>query len=434
MSRAYKIYALSLMTAIYTVNLTDRALMGLMLESIKADLQLSDTQLGFVTGIAFALFYATAGLPLARWADRGNRARIAAIAIGLWSCTVMTCLFIASYWQLVLARIGAAVGEAGCKPPTYSLIGDYFPGAAERTRAMAVYWLGSPLAGLIAFIIGGWLLEHIGWRETFFAMALPGLILALLTLLTLRDRWREPPQRVHSQVLPSYREVVAILWTRHSSRHLVAAVVLFFFLGYGSAPWFAALLIRVHSLSTAEVGLWLGLTLGGCGIVGVLAGGFVSSRLFRDNERSQLRFTGIVVAMLVPMFTAFLFAPRPSLALLALALFQILINFFFAPTFSILQRLVPDDMRATTLAIVMLLANLIGMGIGPQLVGILSDIMRPTLGDTSLRVALLLVSFVALWSAFHFWRASDAVADDLVGREGQDRNRQPEKGALHVGT
>src|SRR5690349_1463529 len=151
-STGYERYVLATLTLVYTLNYLDRGLIILLLQPIKEDLHLSDTQLGFVTGIAFALFYATLGLPIARWADRGNRVTITSIAIGLWGLTVMVCLFVSNLVQLVLARIAAAVGESGCMPPTYSLVGDYFPAPAARTRAMAIYWLASPLALLISLI------------------------------------------------------------------------------------------------------------------------------------------------------------------------------------------------------------------------------------------------------------------------------------------
>src|SRR5688572_23768263 len=166
----YKRYALVMLTAVYMLNLVDRGLMMLLLQPIKDDLQLSDTQLGFLTGIAFGLFYAILGLPIARWADRGNRVTITSLAIGLWSLTVMACVLVGNFVQLVAARIAAAVGEAGCMPPTYSLLGDYFPGAAERTQAMSVYWMAAPLSALFTFIVGGWLNELYGWRITFFLM------------------------------------------------------------------------------------------------------------------------------------------------------------------------------------------------------------------------------------------------------------------------
>ena len=168
----YKRYVLSTLTLVYTLNYVDRGLIVLLLQPIKDDLHLSDTQLGFLTGIAFALFYATLGLPIARWADRGNRVTITSIAIGLWGLTVMSCVFVTNFAQLVLARIAAAVGESGCMPPTYSLVGDYYPAPAGRARAMSIYWLGNPFAALTSFIVGGWLNELYGWRITFFLLGI----------------------------------------------------------------------------------------------------------------------------------------------------------------------------------------------------------------------------------------------------------------------
>jgi len=178
-------YLLSIVTLIYGLNYLDRGLIVLLLQPIKDDLRLSDTQLGFLTGIAFALFYATLGLPIARWADRGNRVTITSAAIGLWGVTVMSCVLVTNFVQLLLARVAAAVGEAGCMPPTYSLVGDYFPSPTQRARAMAVYWLGNPLAAVTSFIIGGRLNEAYGWRTTFFLMGLPGLAMAVIAKLTL---------------------------------------------------------------------------------------------------------------------------------------------------------------------------------------------------------------------------------------------------------
>jgi len=183
-STAYKHYVLGVLTFVYTLNYLDRNLIVLLLQPIKTDLHLSDTQLGFLTGIAFGLFYATLGLPIARWADRGNRVTITSLAIGVWGATVMSCVLVANFAQLVLARIAASVGEAGCMPPTYSLLGSYFPKPVERTRAMSVYWLASPLSALVSFAAGGILAQRFGWRVTFFLMGLPALIAAVLVKAT----------------------------------------------------------------------------------------------------------------------------------------------------------------------------------------------------------------------------------------------------------
>lgn len=413
-SLAYKRYALAAMTSVYMLNLVDRGVMALMLQPIKEDLQLSDTQLGFLTGIAFGLFYATVGVPLARWADRGNRVTITSLAIGLWAVTVMISLFVTNYVQLVFARIAAAVGESGCKPPTYSLVGDYFPEPAERTRAMAIYITGSPLSALVSFVVGGWLNELYGWRITFFLMGIPGLILAVLVKLTvIEPRTQASSRAVRERPLPSMRVVMATLWGQRSCRHLSIALILFYTMGLGLWPWYAAFMVRSHGMETGELGVWLGLIFSLGGIAGVLIGGYVASRWFADNERGQMRLSALTVASVVPCYLAFLTLPQKHQALIALVPLMVVFSVFLGPTYALMQRLVSDEMRATMMAVMMLLANLIGFGIGPQVVGILSDLLMPVVGTDSLRYAMLLMSFVALWAAYHFWRVGETVKQDL---------------------
>jgi predicted MFS family arabinose efflux permease len=412
---AYRRYALVMMTAVYTLNIVDRGLMMLMLEPIKQDLNLSDTQLGLLTGIAFALFYATLGVPIARWADRGNRVNIAACSIALWAGTVMACLFVTTYVQLLIARAAAAVGEAGGKPPTYSLVGDYFPGPAERVRAMSIYWLSSPLAGVASFVVGGWMYARYGWRMTFFLAGLPGLVVAILVKLTIKEpREYMQPTRVQ-QPLPPMKEVLITLWRQRSCRHLSLALILLYTMGLGLSPWYAAFMMRSHGMSTVAVGVWFGMVVFGLGgTAGVLLGGHLCSRWFTNNERGQMRMTAVMVTLMVPCFVAFLMAPQKHAALLALTLLWAAFNFFLAPTYALMQRLVANEIRATAMAAVMLLANLIGMGIGPQIVGILSDLLFPILGNDSLRYSMLLMSLVALWAAFHFWCVGRSVEKDLA--------------------
>lgn len=407
-------YGLAILTAVYTLNLVDRGLIALLLEPIKQDLHLSDTQLGLLTGIAFALFYAVAGVPIARWADRGDRVTITSAAIALWGLTVMTCLFVTQYIQLVLARIAAAVGEAGCKPPTYSLVGDYFPAPAERIRAMSIYWLGGPLATLLSFIAGGWLNEHYGWRRTFFFAGIPGLILALIVKFTLHEpRTHHRAATAPEQPTPSMKRVLTILWQQRSSRHLTLALILLYTMGSGLSPWYAALMMRSHAMGTAELGLLLGLIFGAGGIGGVMLGGYVASRWFDGNERGQMRLSAVAVAAFVPCCAGFALLPQKYFALTALLPLIIAFNFFMGPTYALMQRLVPDDMRATVLAVIMLLVNLIGMGLGPQIVGILSDALTPTLHSDALRYAIVTTSVIALWSAWHFWQVGRSVHEDL---------------------
>jgi len=413
-SASYKRYVLGILTFVYTLNFLDRIVIVLLLQPIKEDLHLSDTQLGFVTGIAFGLFYATLGLPIARWADRGDRSKITAIAIGLWGGTVMLCLIVTNFIQLVVARIAAAVGEAGCMPPTYSLVGDYFPAPGERARAMGIYWLASPLSSLVGFVVAGWLNERFGWRDTFFVMGIPGLLAAALVRLTIVEpRVYGGRAQVSERHLPRMVNVLRALWRQRSSRHLILATTLLWTMGLGLAPWYAAFMMRSHGMGTAELGTWLGTIFGLGGTVGTLSGGYVAGRWLIQDERGQMRMTAVVIASLVPCFVMFLLLPQKHQALIALMPLAVVFPFFFGPTYALMQRLVVDEMRATTLAVVMLLANLIGMGIGPQLVGIVSDLLMPLLGSDSLRYAMLAMSFVALWAAYHFWQVGRTVKEDL---------------------
>jgi MFS family permease len=410
----YRRYVLATLTLVYTLNYLDRTLVYLLAEPIKREMRLSDAQLGFLTGIAFGLFYAALGVPIARLADRGNRSTIASIAIGLWGFTVMACVFVTNYWQLLLARIAAAVGEAGCMPPTYSLIGDYFPGRAERNRAMGVYMLANPFSVLMGFLAGGLLNKSFGWRITFFLFGIPGLLVALLVKLTID----EPRKAALATSLPQSNRlpmstVLSALWGNRSCRHLTVGIVLLLTMGLGMSPWYAAFMIRSHGMDTAELGLWFGLIFGIGGVVGTLLGSYVTAHWFFDNECAQMRLTAFMNASLVPCFVLFLLAKSERLALMALMPLVVVLSFFLGPTFSLLQRLVADEMRATSLAVVMLLANLIGMGIGPQVVGILSDMLQPAVGTDSLRYSMLAMSSVALWAAYHFWQAGRTVREDL---------------------
>ena len=410
-------YVLAMLTAVYTLSLLDRGLMALLLQPIKEDLHLSDTQLGFLTGLAFALFYAMLGVPVARLSDRLNRVTITSIAIALWGVTVMACIGVRTFAQLVAARVAAAVGEAGGMPPTYSLLGDYFPRPADRVRAMSIYLLSGPFAVLISFMLGGWINSQYGWRATFFILGLPGLLMAPLVKMTVKDPRSSEMAEIHARVgVPRFASVLRTLWAQRSARHLSIGIILLFTLGFGLAPWYGAFLMRTHGMSSTQLGLWMGLILGTGGLVGIWGGGHLSARWLANDERSQMRLSALTLIALVPLSILFLLAPQRHWALLAFVPLVTLFNIFSAPAFSLLQRLVTDDMRATTLAVVMLLVNLIGMGVGPQLVGILSDAFTPRFGADSLRYAMLVTSWLALWAAYHFWRSAATVSQDLASR------------------
>jgi len=414
-SPGYRRYVLGSLTLVYTLNSLDVALMILVLEPIKRELHVSDSQLGVVTGIAFGLFYSTLGVPFARWVDRGNRVRITSVAIGLWAVTVMSCFFVSNFIQLVAARLAAGIGESGVLPATYSLLGDYFREPAERTRAMTVYMLANPLSPLIGFIVGGYLLEHVGWRMAFVAIGAPGLVAALLFRWTIVEpRTAAGQRRSHQSTSPPLSSVLKTLWRQRTSRHLMFAIILILTMGFGISPWYAAFMMRSHAMEAGQLGLWFGLIFGLGGCTGTLLGGYVASRWFVGDERGQLRANAWVVGSQLPLYALFLFVPSGKGALLALFPLMVAFNYFYGPTYALLQRLIGDEMRATGLMVVMLLANLIGLGVGPQLIGVMSDLLGSALGMDSLRYAIFVLSFVALWAASQLWAASRTVKADLA--------------------
>lgn len=413
-SPRYKTYVLVLMTMVYTVHLFDRGVIALLLQPMKEDLSLSDTQLGLVTGIAFAAFYATAGIPIARWADRGNRVTINALALAAWSIAAASYMFVSNFSQLIVARIIAGIGDAGCKPPTYSLLGDYFPKPGERTRAMYVWDMSGALSGIISFALAGWLSDQFGWRTTFLLLGIPGLALAILFKLTVIEPRVSPHVvRQTAQVLPSMRSVLGVLWARPACRHITFATVTLAMIGAGLWPFFMSFLMRTHGVSATELGLWMGLGAGPAALLALAAGAIIVDRWFSNQEANQLRLTAVATVLSIPCLLLLLFAPSAQLGVLGLVGQIVLTCLFSSPVFAILQRLVPDDMRATAFSAIMLLSNLIGMGIGPLIVGALSDALSSRLGEDALRMAMVTVSVLGLWPAWHYWRAAQTVDQGL---------------------
>jgi MFS family permease len=415
-------YLLTLLLAILAFNYVDRQTLGLVLQDIKADLGLTDTQLGFLNGIAFALFYALMGVPIARWADRGNRAAIISIAVALWSVAVALCGLAVNFLQLLVIRVGAGVGEAGCVPPALSLIGDYFT-RSERPRAVAFYYLGTPLSVLIGYFLAGWLNEFYGWRVTFMLLGLPGLGLAGLAWLTVREPRRETPQPAdsgwfvgksgHQPEDGALREVCVALWANATFRHLLLSLAVCSFFGYGLALWQPTYLIRSYGLATGELGTWFAVIYGVGGLVGTYSGGELASRYAPDNERLQLRVMAMVYASFALVSPFIYLSPNYFLAFGLMGLAAIVGSTVNGPLFAIIQSLVPQRMRATSIALVYLFVNLIGMGLGPLAAGALSDALRWRVGQDSLRYALLALCPGYLWAAWHLRRASNTVERDL---------------------
>jgi predicted MFS family arabinose efflux permease len=410
----YRTYVLAVLTIIFLFNYVDRVALGILLQGIKIDLRLSDSELGLLGGIAFALFYSVMGVPIARWADRGDRTVIISSTVGLWSIAVACCGAARTFAQLILIRICVAVGEAGCTPPALSLIADYFE-RNERPRATAIYSMGGALSTVVGFFVAGELNQLYGWRTTFALLGLPGLALALISALTIRDPRRRAVSSPNGTATaqPSAFHVAAQLIANKTFRNLLLCltVVLFFF--YGVLQWQPAFLIRSYGFTTGRLGEWLAMTYGSASLLGSYLGGAWATSYAPDDEVRQLKVTAAAVASagVLSVLVYLSSSPHLTFALIAGATFGL--TFVNGPLLATLQTLVPEEMRAMAFALVYLVANLVGMGLGPLVVGVLSDLLRPWLGDQSLRYALLIMSPGYLWGAWYALRASRTVERDV---------------------
>jgi MFS family permease len=419
----YKHYVLGVLTVILLFNGLDRLALGILLQDIKVDFALSDTQLGFLTGLAFALFYALMGIPIARWADRGNRVTIIASTVALWTVAVALCGFAGSFTQLLLMRVVVAVGEAGCVPLAFSLIADYFT-RAERPRAVAIYGLGGTLSVVLGYFLAGWLNELYGWRITFIALGAPGVFLALIAWLTLKEPRLERASPEGSAggysngtVSPSVWVVCRTLRGNATFCRLLLCLSGFLFFNLGIAQWLPTFFIRSHGFTTEQIGAWLAAVMGIGGLLGAYVGGELASRYAANDERLQLRTMGVVVsgAGVSALLTYFVSDPYVALGWLGVHMFCLTaIN---GPLFATMQTLVPERMRATAFAVAYLIGNLLGMGLGPLTAGALSDLYQPWAHEESLRYALLTLApgyFLVAWQS---WRASRTVARDVAAAD-----------------
>lgn len=414
-SMSARYYAVGLLTVVYTFNFIDRQLLSILQESIKADLLLSDQQLGLLTGIAFAMFYVTAGIPIARWADRGNRRNIVALAIGVWSFMTAISGLVQNYVQLLLARMGVGVGEAGGSPPAHSIISDIFP-PERRASALAFYSMGVNIGILFGFLAGGWLNEIFDWRTAFFVVGAPGLIIALIVRYTLREpiRGLSEQRQVETQTVP-FTNVLNLLMSRPAFKHMAFGAALNAFAGYSTSSWTASFMIRSHGMSTGELGTWLAMIMGFGGAVGVFAGGVIAERLARKDVRWYMWLPALTGLICVPFMVANYMVAGAYTALIVSIIPGILFNVYLGNTLAMTHGLVGLRMRALASAILFFILNLIGLGLGPWAIGLLSDLLAPTLGQESLRHAMLyLLPAMMTWSAIHFYLASRTLKEDLA--------------------
>ena len=435
-SKGLRNYVLGILVVVYTFNFIDRQILSILLESIKLDLNLDDFQLGLLSGVAFALFYATLGIPIAKYADYGNRRNLITIAIAVWSFMTALSGLAQNFLQLLFARIGVGIGEAGCSPPAHSMISDYFP-ANTRSTALGIYSLGIPFGIMFGLFAGGWINEYFGWRMAFFVVGVPGLFLAILFRYTVKEPIRGQAEgKDDTKDQPTIIDTIKYLLKKKSFLHLAFGAAIAAFVGYGAITFLPSFFQRSYGMQTGEVGTKLGLILGIPGGLGIFLGGYLSDYFGSKDIRWYLWIVAVAMIITTPLYYMVYLSPNANLSFLWLILPIALGNFYQATTFSQTQGVVELRMRSVAAAILLFIINIIGLGLGPLAVGALSEYLQSeqainlihyfqnildsnlTLEDylekESLRFSLMILTTLKLWCAYHYYLAGKYLKNDLV--------------------
>jgi MFS family permease len=373
----------------------DRYVLVILIEPIKQDLHLSDTVLGLISGFAFAAIYSIAGIPIARLADRRSRRSIIALGLALWSTMTAASALARTALQLVAARLGVALGESACSPTAHSLISDYFP-VRRRATALSIYQLGIVLGIALGLTVGGWANERYGWRAAFMIVGVPGLLLALVIRLTLREPQRGQSDGAVADVAQySVADALRVLLRTRSFLAYALALGLCSFSDTAFEMWSPAYLMRVYHLSSGFVGSWTGSLEAPAGIIGTLLGGFAADRLGARDARWYLWAPVVSVAIMIPCIVCFVLLGG-MLVFVFYFLAMLAAASYMGPIIALTQRLMPVRMRALSASIQFLILNLLGPGAGASTVGIMNDALAHRYGDVAIRYSLL----IALAPAF----------------------------------
>ena len=433
---AARTYAMLLLLGIYMVNFLDRQVVNILAEPIRNDLGLNDTQIGMMSGLAFAVFYTFLGLPIARLAERFNRPFIIGAAVAAWSGFTVMCGQAQNFAQLAIARIGVGVGEAGCTPPAHSLIADYVP-KEKRASALAFYSMGTPLGGLLGLVLGGLIADAYGWRTAFMVAGAPGLIFAVLAVFTLNEPRRQLADRVaHMKANSvSMAETIRVLLAKRTFWLIALAAAVKAFIGYGHAPFTASFFLRNHTEEVAALarhfgivlgfdlqsvgflGLALGVMGGTAGAVGSILGGWIADRFGSKDLRAYMVAPAIASLVTIPIFIVAVSVDSAALALCILVINGLLGTLWYGPVYSTGQGIVPLNMRATASAVLLFIINLIGLGLGPLLVGMLSDYFANGMGmgaAQGVRWALMTSTLFGIAAFAMFWMARKTIREEMV--------------------
>jgi len=388
-SPRYRLVVLAMLVLVYTFNFIDRQIVGILAVPIKADLGLTDTQLGLMGGLAFALFYTALGIPIAMLADRRNRTTIMAVALVLWSAMTAVCGFAQNFWQLFLARLGVGVGEAGGVAPAYSLVADYFP-PQQRARALGVYSFGIPIGSALGIVFGGFIAHHVDWRTAFIVVGVAGIVLAPVFKLVVREPVRGRHDGAQGAGTPvSLREVMRVLRAKPSFWGISFGAAASSMMGYGLFFWLPSYFVRSHGMTLLDASVYFGAILLVGGIAGIWMGGWLADRFGSVRRRMYAIIPAIAFLATAPFYAAAVIVPSLPLAFVLFLVPTALGLVWLGPVLSAIQHIVPPGMRATASAIFLFINNLIGIGLGSVALGALSDALSARFGTDALRYAIL---------------------------------------------
>jgi len=405
---------LSFLILLYVVNYVDRQILSVLLEPIKHDLGASDTEMGLLTGLAFALFYTIAAVPIARLADGGVRRTVIVWGVAAWSVMTAFCGLARNFGELALARVGVGIGEATLNPAAHSLLSDWFP-PERRSTALALYNLGGSFGIMTGFMLGGVIGETFGWRAAFLVVGLPGLALSIATRFVLEEPERGAMEGVRVEAgVAGTREVIAFMLRQPTFRHLAVASAFYSFAAYGFTIWGSAFLIRVHGMTLADTGIAMGLVQGVGGGLGTYAGGRLVDALARRDERFAVWVPAAGGLLALPFLALFLLWPERDGALAGYAVAMVFSVLFIGPSYGLVQSLARLRMRAQAAALLLFAINLIGLGIAPLVVGVLNDALAARFGDEAIRFSLLATGATTLWAVVHSLLAARSLPADLA--------------------
>jgi predicted MFS family arabinose efflux permease len=415
-SKAHSWYALGVLFVVALFNYIDRNILSILQIPLKKELHLADWQLGALTGLAFALFYTTLALPIARLADTRSRKGLMAVALTIW--TGMTALtgFAQNFAMLVLFRMGVGVGEAGCVPSTHSLISDYFP-RHQRARAMALWGASMPIGAMMGSFLGGWLGSMFGWRHAFLLVGAVGFVMVPILLFTLREPRRAAfdGQSAAGEPQPKFADAAGVLWRLKSFRYMALGTAAHAYTQFAMTSWNAPFYDRVYHLSLASIGWRMALLTGIGGVVGTLIGGALADRLARKDVRWYMWLPAIATLLIVPTALGQYFIGNLTLSLLFAVGPAIMIYVYVGSVNSVSQSLVPANMRAFTSSVLVLTVNLLGLALGPMLTGKISDLIVARFGSGSLSYAISISLVFNVVAAVFYLLAARALPGELKG-------------------